>query len=215
LWLAFLQSGIHAMVAGVLLALTIPSRRRLDGGAFLERSQKILDEFRGANEAENVIEAGATRSAALSLLAQDCHYAEAPMLRFEHALAPWIKHAIMPIFALANAGVAFGGEAFGALVSPISLGVITGLALGKPIGIVLFSWFAVRGRLAILPEGVCWRQIIGVGVLGGIGFTMSLFIANLAFGAASELETAKVGILAASVGSGIAGALVLFKKTRA
>jgi len=215
LWLAFLQSGIHATVAGVLLALTIPAQRRIDSGAFLERSEKILDEFRSAQEGGDAIQASATRSAAFSLLAEDCHYAQAPMLRFEHALAPWIKHAVMPIFALANAGVALGGGAIGALVGPISLGVITGLALGKPIGIVLFSWFAVRSRVATLPEGVCWRQIIGVGVLSGIGFTMSLFIANLAFGGASELETAKVGILAASVASGIAGALVLFKKTRA
>ncbi len=93
----------------MLLALTIPAHRRIDGPAFLERSGKILEEFRWAGQAEETVEASATRSAALSLLAQDCHYAEAPMLRFEHALAPWIKHAIMPLFALANAGVAFGG----------------------------------------------------------------------------------------------------------
>lgn len=212
LWLAFLQSGIHATVAGVLLALTIPSHRRIDGHAFLERSGKILEEFRYAGQTEDAVEASATRSAALSLLAQDCHYAEAPMLRFEHALGPWIKHAVMPLFALANAGVTFGG---GAIVSPLSLGVICGLMLGKPIGISCFAWVAVRGRVASLPKGVTWRQILGVGMLGGIGFTMSLFIANLAFGAAAELETAKVGILAASIASGLAGTLVLFRRKRA
>ncbi len=131
LWLAFLQSGIHATVAGVLLALTIPAHRRIDGEAFLHRSGKILEEFRHAEECEDTIEASATRSAALSLLATDCHYAEAPMLRFEHALVPWIKHAIMPIFALANAGVYLGGDAFDDLASPISLGIICGLVLGK------------------------------------------------------------------------------------
>ncbi len=109
LWLAFLQSGIHATVAGVLLALTIPARRRIDDDAlFLERGENILDEFRQADAAGDAIHAGATRSAALSLLAAECHLAESPMLRFEHALAPWIKHAVMPIFALANAGVVFG-----------------------------------------------------------------------------------------------------------
>jgi NhaA family Na+:H+ antiporter len=183
LWLAFLQSGIHATVAGVLLALTIPARQRINADGFLARSEKILDEFRRADETGDPIQTGATRSTALSLLAEDCQDAESPMLRFEHALAPWTKHVIMPIFALANAGIIFGGgDAFAALVSPISAGVICGLALGKPIGIVGFSWLAIRLRLASLPGGVAWRQIIGVGVLAGIGFTMSLFIADLAFG---------------------------------
>jgi len=136
------------------------------------------------------------------------------MLRFEHALVPWVKHVIMPIFALANAGIIFGGGgAFAALVSPIGVGVICGLALGKPIGIFGFSWLAIRLRLASLPGGVVWRQIVGVGVLAGIGFTMSLFIADLAFGSsAGELETAKVGILGASVVAGISGMLILVKK---
>ncbi len=212
LWLAFLQSGIHATVAGVLLALTIPSHRRIDSVAFLDRSRKILEEFRGAGECGDRIEASATRSAALNLLAADCHYAEAPMLRFEHALAPWIKHAIMPIFALANAGVYLGGEVFKELVSPISLGILCGLVLGKPIGIASFAWLAVRTRLAALPSGVNWRQILGVGMLGGIGFTMSLFIASLAFASNAEIETSKIGILAASILSGVAGTLVVFKR---
>jgi NhaA family Na+:H+ antiporter len=214
LWLAFLQSGIHATVAGVLLALTIPAHRRIDGAAFLERSQTILEEFRSADQSEDPVEASATRSAALSLLAQDCHYAEAPMLRFEHALTPWIKHAIMPIFALANAGVVLGSGALEQLVSPIGLGVICGLALGKPLGIVSFAWLAVRSGMGTLPARVNWRQIVGAGMLGGIGFTMSLFIASLAFGGGSELETAKVGILAASVVAGLAGALVIWKSSQ-
>ncbi len=214
MWLAFLQSGIHATVAGVLLALTIPARQRIDDQAFLERSQSLLEEFRATEKDPDPIRASATRSAALTVLAADCQHAEAPMLRFEHVLVPWIKHLIMPIFALANAGVALGGEALASLASPISLGLIAGLALGKPIGIVLFSWAATRLGLARLPVGVGWREIIGVGVLAGIGFTMSLFIADLAFGSAAELETAKVGILAASVLAGIAGMLILSRKSR-
>ena len=213
LWLAFLQSGIHATVAGVLLALTIPARQRINNDAFLARSEKVLDEFRHADDVDDPIQAGATRSTALSLPAEDCQHAESPMFRFEHALVPWVKHIIMPIFALANAGVIFGGNALTALVSPIGAGVICGLALGKPMGIVGFSWLAIRLRLASLPGGVVWRQVIGVGVLGGIGFTMSLFIADLAFASASELETAKVGILVASVATGITATLILFKRT--
>jgi len=210
LWLAFLQSGIHATVAGVLLALTIPARRRIDDDIlFLERSENILEEFRQAEATGDAIHAGATRSAALSLLAHESHLAESPMLRFEHALTPWIKHVVMPIFALANAGVVFGE---GAIVSPISIGVICGLFFGKPIGIVGFSWLATHFRLAVLPDNVGWRHMIGIGMLGGIGFTMSLFIANLAFGDGAALETAKIGILVASVASGVAGAVIFWKK---
>ena len=175
LWVAFLQSGIHATVAGVLLAITIPARQRTASRAVLTSN-------------------------------------ESPMLRLEHALIPWNRYLIMPVFALANAGVALGGGAARSVVAPVSLGVICGLVIGKPIGIVLFSWLATRTRLAAMLDGIGWRQIVGVGMLGGIGFTMSLFIANLAFGEAPALETAKVGILLASVVSGIAGAIVLVKR---
>jgi Na+:H+ antiporter, NhaA family len=175
LWLAFLQSGIHATVAGVLLALTIPARKRVDGRAFLAPG-------------------------------------ESPMLRFEHALIPWNKYFIMPIFALANAGVVLSGGAARSLADPISLGVICGLVLGKPIGIVFFSWLATRSGIAQMLHGIGWRQVAGVGMLGGIGFTMSLFIANLAFGETSSLETAKVGILASSVMSAVVGTAVLVRR---
>ena len=175
LWVAFLQSGIHATVAGVLLAITIPGRQRIASRAVLSSNGS-------------------------------------PMLRLEHALIPWNGYLIMPVFALANAGVALGGGAARSVVAPVSLGVIFGLVIGKPIGIVLFSWLATRTRLAAMLDGIGWRQIVGVGMLGGIGFTMSLFIANLAFGDGPVLETAKVGILVASVVSGIAGAIVLVKR---
>jgi Na+:H+ antiporter, NhaA family len=177
LWMAFSPSGIHATVAGVLLATTIPARQRAD---------------RSASPAPG----------------------ESPMLRFEHALMPWNKYLIMPIFALANAGVVLGAGAARSLVDPISLGVICGLVLGKPIGIVLFSWLATQCRIATMFDGVSWRQVLGVGMLGGIGFTMSLFIANLAFDETPALETAKVGILTASVASAIAGAVVLARGVR-
>ncbi len=213
LWLGFLHSGIHATVAGVLLAITIPSRERLDRGTFLSRSEKVLGEFRRADDASDDVAASATRAAALRILAEDCKRAESPMLRFEHALTPWIKHVVMPVFALANAGVVLGGETVSALTNRVGLGVICGLALGKPIGIVTFSWFATRTKLAAMPDKASWRQILGVGMLAGIGFTMSLFIANLAFGDAPLLETAKVGILAASVASGVAGVIVLVRRS--
>ena len=212
LWLAFLHSGIHATVAGVLLALVIPARQRIDGSRFLRRSEKILAEFREAEAKGETIYTSASKSAAVQMLAEDCARVESPMLRFEHALTPWIKHLVMPVFALANAGLALGSGVSSALVNPVSLGVIAGLTIGKPIGIVAFSWLATIIGVATRPNDVGPRQILGVGLLGGIGFTMSLFIAHLAFGPGPALETAKVGILAASVISGVAGLLVLARR---
>ena len=212
LWLAFLQSGIHATVAGVLLAATIPARERIDNRAFLARSEKILDEFRTAEALGDPIVSSATRSSALERMAADCVRAEAPMLRFEHALVPWNKHIIMPVFALANAGVVLGAGAARVLADPISLGVICGLVFGKPTGVVLFSWLATKSRMATMLDGISWRQIAGIGMLAGIGFTMSLFVSNLAFGDAAGVELAKIGILAASLISGVAGAVVLAKR---
>jgi NhaA family Na+:H+ antiporter len=213
LWVAFLKSGIHATVAGVLVALTIPARQRIDVPAFLVRSESALDQIRRAENAGERIEAVAAKGHAIERLVSDCERVESPMLRFEHALVPWSKYVIMPIFALANAGVAIGGDASGSLLHPISLGVVCGLVLGKPLGIVAFSWFGTWSGMASLPTSVNWRQILGVGALAGIGFTMSLFVANLAFGPVPALETAKVGILAASLVSSVAGAIILLQKT--
>ena len=209
MWLAVLNSGVHPTVAGVLLALTIPSRKRIDGRPFLARSDKLLAEFRNAEEAGPTLDAGERKNAVLHALAQDCREVESPMLRFEHALVPWVTYVIVPVFALANAGVAFGAERTSSLTSPVGLGIIAGLALGKPIGIVAFSWLVTRAGLAALPDGVSWRQILGVGALGGIGFTMSLFVADLAFGATEILEVAKIGILGGSFVSAAAGLLIL------
>lgn len=209
LWLAFLESGIHATVAGVLLALTIPARQRIDGRAFLLRGEELLGEFRRAEESGGGVEAEAAKSHVVAEIVTACQRVESPMMRFEHALAPWIRYFVMPVFALSNAGVALGGDASAALASPISAGIVCGLVLGKPIGIMAFSWLAVRSGLASLPSGVGWSQVFGAALLAGIGFTMSLFVANLAFGTGAELETAKVGILVASLVAGIAGAVVL------
>ena len=215
LWLAFVHSGIHATVAGVLLAMTIPARRRIDSRVFLRESEKVLAEFRRAEEAGEIVDADARKSAALHRLARDCQRCESPMLRFEHALAPWVSYIIMPIFALANAGLAFGPGIEKELLSPISLGIIFGLVLGKPLGVVSFAWLSNRAGLATLPRGANWQQVLGVGALAGIGFTMSLFVAALAFGSTPLLKVAKVGILAGSLISGAAGAIILLRKTQA
>ncbi len=205
LWVAVLKSGVHATIAGVVLAMTIPATARLDLQGFIARAQGILDEMREPVEADDLPE---EHTVSAHELEQLCERVESPLQRLEHMLQPWVAFFIMPIFALANAGVALGGSGAGALLNPVALGVALGLVGGKLVGVLGFSWLAVKTGVAQLPSGVTWRHIFGASWLCGIGFTMSLFIANLAFDAAL-LDTAKIGILAASLVAGIVGFAVL------
>ncbi len=211
LWLAFLKSGVHATVAGVLLAMTIPARARIHAEEFLVQSWAVLEDFERAGKSGSSGLISADQHDAVHTLEKMCEHVATPMHRLEHALHPWVTFAIMPIFALANAGVSLSGDLSSAVTDPISLGIIVGLVVGKQVGIVLFSWIAVRSRLAALPSQVGWRHVYGVGWLGGIGFTMSLFIANLAFGDSPLLSRAKIGILTASLVAGIVGYALLRK----
>jgi len=209
LWVAFLESGVHATIAGVLLALTIPARTRMDSDGFLRRGREILDEFdRAGDEGPHILTNGG-QQAAVGELEAACERVQSPMQRLEHALHPWVAFGIVPLFALANAGVALGGGIDDALTQPVTLGIVAGLVVGKQVGVILFAWGVVRLRLADLPEDVGWRHIYGAGLLAGIGFTMSLFIGSLAFGEGELLDAAKMGILAASLLAGAAGWLVL------
>ena len=205
LWVAVLLSGVNATVAGVLLALTIPSRTRVDEAAFLRGARAALGDFHDARDPELTVLSSRAHQAALRRLETLTEQAQAPLARLEHGLHAVVTFGIMPLFALANAGVSLraGGEM---LTSPVTVGVLVGLLLGKPLGITVASWGAVRSGLATLPTGVTWRTLHGVAWLGGIGFTMSLFIAGLAFGAYPALLTAaKLGILLASVLAGLVG----------
>jgi len=205
LWVAVLQSGLHATIAGILLAVTVPARTRIDPTDFLTRARATLDDFAGRGH-EDPDEA---HHAALWELEDLTEHAQAPMLRMEHALHPWVAFLIVPLFALANAGVAIGGDIGALLSEDVVLGVLVGLVLGKQIGVTLGAWVVVRLGLASLPEGVGWGHIYGIAWLAGIGFTMSLFIADLAFGESALLPMAKVGILAASVIAGTVGYLII------
>lgn len=209
LWLAFLKSGVHATVAGVLAALTIPSRRAIDPATFETESRAILQSLIvGDRDPDTSIQQD--RQEAVQALAHLSEGTETPLQRLEHALHPWVTFFIMPVFALANAGVTFTGG-IGPEGRPAALGIVTGLVVGKPLGIALFSWLSVRMGLAALPSGVTWRQLFGVGALAGIGFTMSLFIAELAFDGSPLLDSAKLGILGGSVIAGLAGAIMLLR----
>lgn len=213
LWGAFLASGVHATIAGVLLAMTIPARTRLDTNEFLHVGRAYLDQFeRSGVEGKNVL-TNHEQQIAIQALENSCEAAQAPLLRIEHDLQLWVAFGIIPLFALANAGVHLDVDLGTAFSNPVTLGVILGLVLGKPIGITMLAWLAVRMSLATLPHGVGWGQIHAVSWLGGIGFTMSLFVANLAFGEGSALlDAAKIGVLSASVLAAAVGWILLRRK---
>ena len=217
-WLFFIQSGIHPTVAGVVVACTVPSRIRIDADEFKTHAQASLDRFSSIGEHPGDIMTNPRRLEAVQRLEMTCEHAQAPLMRLEHVLHPWVSFLIMPLFALANAGVHLDmGSSAGGFLSPISLGVGLGLILGKQIGVMLATWLAVRGGIGELPAGVNWKQVYGVSWLAGIGFTMAMFVASLAFpvvDGSSLLDEAKVGILAGSLIAGIGGYVILRRVTR-
>ena len=210
-WVAFMASGVHTTVSGILVAFLVPIRARSDPDHFLARTRKRIGEL---------AESQLTRESMLDDRAQldaldEIYLATEEMqpagLKMEHRLHPVQAWVILPLFALFNAGVVLDTEAAGALLKPISVGMLLGLVLGKQVGVFLFSWLAVRAGWAGLPDGVTWAQIYGVSCLAGIGFTMSLFISDLAFSDALLVSEAKIGILAASLIAGVWGVLVLWR----
>ena len=205
LWFAFLQSGVHATVAGILLASTIPARLDTDADEFLESGRKILGEYRDAGNLGEEVPVQQGRQVALQRMESAIAQVWTPLQRLEHTLHPWIAFGIVPLFALSNAGVTISSHFSTHLFDSISIGIILGLVIGKQVGITLAAWLAVRLGWGALPEGVTWPQMYAVGWLAGIGFTMSLFISRLAFGDNEVLDTAKIGVLTASIISGLVG----------
>jgi NhaA family Na+:H+ antiporter len=205
-WIAVLESGVHATVAGVLFAFTIPARTYIDRAHFLKRGRGLLDRFEAA--APDSFE----EHAAVHTLEAQCELVESPLHRIEHRLQPWVGFFVMPVFAFSNAGVHILGNVAAAAKNSVSVGVALGLFVGKPIGISLFAWFATKAKLAAQPAAVSWGQIFGASWLCGIGFTMSLFIGTLAFGEGSLLDMSKIGILAGSVAAAICGSCFLLRK---
>jgi NhaA family Na+:H+ antiporter len=213
LWFFVLQSGVHATIAGVVLALTIPAATRINAPDFSARVRGILDEFdRVETGAGNVI-TNRGQQEALHAMDQAASDVNAPLLRLEHMLNRPVSFFIMPLFALSNAGVALGSVG-DALATPIAIGIMLGLVIGKVIGISAFSWLAVRVGWAALPQGAGWGALVATAMLGGIGFTMSLFIAGHAFPDPVMLDEAKIGILTASTLAGVLGYVVLGRMVR-
>jgi NhaA family Na+:H+ antiporter len=204
-WFAVLQSGVHATIAGVLLAFSIPVKSTIDKASFVERCRRLLDRFDEAEDNSGVAHA------VIHTLESQCEKMQTPLHRIEHSLQPWVSFLIMPVFAFSNAGVHVLGQIEASVRHPVTLGVFLGLLFGKPLGIMGFSWLAGKTRLASPPAGVEWRQIFGASWLCGIGFTMSLFIAGLAIQSDAVVDMAKIGTLAASVTAGVVGSLILLR----
>ena len=208
---AFAETGL--VHAGVLLALTIPIRMRIRAAYFLTFARQALDRFEQSGGTADDIMSSPERQSVLHGLEQACEGVQTPLGRLEHELHAWVAFIIMPVFALANAGIPLKAGFGDAIGSGVGLGIALGLLIGKPVGVVAASWLAIKLGLGDLPAGSSWKQVLGAGCLAGVGFTMSLFIANLAFppdqAGDGMLQLAKVGILCGSLVSGVAGFLLL------
>ncbi|MDH4306421.1 MAG: Na+/H+ antiporter NhaA, partial [Acidimicrobiia bacterium] len=206
IWYFFLESGVHATLAGVALGFLTPAHPMYSVGEFDRKARQVLDTYPAT--ADTPVEREHADHEGL-LLADISREAVAPLIRNEHRLAMWSSFFVIPIFALANAGVRFEGSITDALLSRPALGVLLGLVVGKTVGITLFSWAAVKSGLGKLPTATNWRQMVGVASIAGIGFTVALFITALAYTDATLADEAKVGIFAGSILSAIIGVVIL------
>ena len=216
LWFAMLQSGIHATLAGVLVALTIPVKPKFDHMLFIDHMNEILASLKETrnkqtnNKSTCIIHDGESR-ALLQTLENGVHSVESPLQRLEHTMHMPVAFIVIPLFALANAGIPVDISSIGqTLTHPVALGVMVGLILGKLIGVAGVTWLAIKLGIGKLPEGMTTSHLVGVGLLAGIGFTMSIFISELGFANNPEyLLMAKTGVLFASMMTGICGYLWL------
>jgi NhaA family Na+:H+ antiporter len=211
LWFFVRESGVHATIAGVLLALVIPTKTRINAAEFSATARGLLDHFDRTETGDLLVLTSKGQQEAIVGLERASELVTAPLLRLEHGLHAFSAFVVMPLFALSNAGVGLSESPAGR----VTLAVILGLAIGKPLGITAAALAAVRLRLAALPGSVSWTALHGCAWLGGIGFTMSLFIGTLAFGGTDLLDSAKVGILGGSILAGSVGTIVLRLGTRA
>lgn len=208
LWLAVLKSGVHATVAGVVLAFFIPCSRAIDEETFMEKAKSMLDLFASEGKTRGRLLSETQRDAVQSLEVLS-RAAESPLTRLEEQLHPWAAFFIVPVFAFANAGVTTQAGLDGLFQDSVMLGVSLGLLLGKPTGVLAFTWLAAKAGIGELPRGVRWIHIAGAAALCGVGFTMSLFIGSLAFELPQNIAHAKVGIVLGSALSAVLGAMLI------
>jgi len=206
-WFFVLGSGVHPTIAGVIVSFFVPARGRYDTDNFLQNIKKITEKFECEEQSCGYsILLNQEHMYAVQALELACHDVETPLQRLMHALHPWVAFLILPLFAMGNTGLIFRGIVFSEAVSnPVILGIIFGLVVGKPIGILLFSYLSVKTGIASLPQEVRWSHIFGGAMLGGIGFTMSLFLSELSFSDPHIIDFARIAILAGSILSALFG----------
>ena len=216
LWIAVHNCGVHATIAAVVLAFTIPVAPKIDTLTFMEKIKTMIKDFQESEKQKDGILLQSEQVEALYHIAKHKNAVQNPLLRLEHALAPYSNYLIMPIFAFANAGVSIGSNIdFG--IDHVFLGIFFGLVVGKPLGIFTFTFLAEQLGIAARPKGATWVEIFGAGALGGIGFTMSMFVTNLAFSGEHALvatDVAKISILIASLSAGILGSIFFFVRDK-
>ncbi len=206
LWVAVLKSGVHATIAGVIMAALTPAKSSYSPEDFADSSEQLMADYRQALERDDLERC----EVILGHLEELSQGTEAPLERLERLAHPWSSYVILPVFALANAGIEFSrGIISDSASSSVTVGLVVALLLGKLSGITAFPWLATRLGIAELPRGVSWGHVVGVGLLGGIGFTVAIFVTGLAFDRAELIEHSKIGILVASLLSGGAGYLVM------
>jgi NhaA family Na+:H+ antiporter len=215
-WLALLESGVHATLVGVALGLLTPAWPLRSPRRFPVETRRVLDGIERAYYdrvlTQEDFEANEQRIAEVARLAM---YATSPLERLERALAPWVAYVIVPVFALANAGVELSGDALAGLTSdPVTLGVVLGLVLGKTVGVLAASALAVGVGVGRLPEGTTWRHMLGLSLCAGVGFTVALFVTSISFDDPALAASAKVGILAGSLLAGGLGFALLRSTAR-
>lgn len=208
-WLAVFVSGIHATIAGILVAFLVPVTARIDPKEFLTKTEERLQWLKQSELTRESMVLDERQLGVITELHDATRQLEPAGLALEHFWHPVLVFFVLPLFALANAGVSFGDDALAKLLSPVGLGVLLGLVVGKQVGIAGASWLVIRFGGARLPAGTNWQQLYGVSCLTGIGFTMSLFITELAFKDPALVVEAKMGILAGSLIAGIMGAIAL------
>ncbi len=213
IWVAFYKSGVHATLAGVLMAFTIPARTVINARQLHDWTRDLLEQLRNTGLPGDRSLLTNRQHQIVHSMEQLTEHATAPLQKLEHALMPFVTFVILPLFALTNAGVSLESEAFSRLAEPMSLGIILGLVVGKPLGVWLFAWAGVRLRIAELPKGISLFHVASVGCLAGIGFTMSLFIATLAFDEVALVEAAKTAVLAGSLLATLTGSVILLLAT--
>jgi NhaA family Na+:H+ antiporter len=204
-WVLLLKSGVHATIAGVLMAFTIPIRRPIDTSHFVQEVNTAIEAIRNSDKPGPFF--NKTQTGALDSMDELVEKIQAPAQYLENKLHAWVSYVIMPLFALANAGIAFTGIQLAYF--DLSLTIAISLVVGKLAGISLFSFLAVKLGISKLPDAISFKQLTALALLGGFGFTMAMFIGSLAYTDPALVEASKLGIIMGSLVAGVGGYLML------